>query len=867
MISYDSPGVYIEEIASGPQPITAAPTSVVAIAGATERGPYQQPTRITGWAEFQAVFGRPVSGGYTAHAMYGFFENGGPAAYVVRCDDSETATWAVHADDETPLFDIKAASPGAWGSRLTPSVVPDLTNGSGRLYAGAVELASSITLPATAGQHAVAVASVQGVASGDTVLVVTPAGQRQATVASVDTVQSKLTLDVLAGPELTLSPKATWVAAQVPKGATALRPASGGGFHRGEALAVLTPSMRRRSVVVGGVTDAATGPLLSLAEPLDPALPAGEFAVRTVRMSARLPKVAVPDARILMLTDLVWDDETVPQDGDLTEGHHAVASDGLPGAWHTGDKRLKFSARVPVGPVEVDVQVAARPFEEKVRLEHPTREELRDAYSFVPNGTDLTLDDDEGTTLTLKRKTGAADGWEPLLPDPADKVWQRVRIGKPADATDGLVVRCVRRPEPGTDFIELEGDTKHAVKSVEKHGNAYLVFVEGSGTVAVGTGLRYPLYRFERTSLTAQRFTLKVSEDGTAAESYGQLALHPDHPRYYLKDGIVNGVSARIAVFPKNPPAMDPAAKPLFVHDVRAGSNRTVAAAGLKRGFTELERVTEPAMVICPDVLCLADEQLQTDVVGAMTRHCEEFRRFAIVDPPHYGDQDPERDRKLAEWRGKVVNSIQAGTYAPHVRMVNLVPEAAERIVTVPPSGFVAGVFARTDRERGVHKAPANERVHGIVGLAQEYTQRRQDLLNPAGVNLIRSFPARGTRVWGARTSTDDAMWRYVNVRRLFNMVETSIERSTNWVVFEPNNQDTWLRIRVSVENFLDQLFRAGALAGTSPEQAYRVRVGLGETMTETDVDLGLVVTQVAIAPVKPAEFVVFRFSHKRLTE
>ena len=185
----------------------------------------------------------------------------------------------------------------------------------------------------------------------------------------------------------------------------------------------------------------------------------------------------------------------------------------------------------------------------------------------------------------------------------------------------------------------------------------------------------------------------------------------------------------------------------------------------------------------------------------------------------------------------------------------------------VPPSGFVAGVFARTDRERGVHKAPGNERVNGIVGLAEQYSQRRQDLLNPNAVNLIRSFPGRGTRIWGARNATDDVTWRYVNVRRLFSMIETSVDRSTQWVVFEPNTATTWIRIKVSVENFLDQQWRAGALAGTRPEEAYRVRVGLGETMTETDIDVGLVITEVAIAPAKPAEFVVFRFSHKRLSE
>jgi phage tail sheath protein FI len=267
-------------------------------------------------------------------------------------------------------------------------------------------------------------------------------------------------------------------------------------------------------------------------------------------------------------------------------------------------------------------------------------------------------------------------------------------------------------------------------------------------------------------------------------------------------------------------------------------------------------------MVICPDILTLEDPLLQVDVIGAMIGHCERFRRYALVDAPNYAD-----DQELVKWRNAAVDSTYAGVFAPHLKIVNLDPDAVDRYRIVPPSGFIAGVFARTDQQRGVHKAPGNERVRGIVGLSQAYTTGRQDLLNPVAVNLVRIFPGRGTRLWGARNATDDVTWRYVNVRRLFNAIETSIERGTQWVVFEPNTTTTWLRVKVSIENFLDQQWRAGALAGTTAAEAFRVRVGLAQTRTETDLALGLIVIEVAIAPAKPAEFVVFRFSHKRLTE
>jgi phage tail sheath protein FI len=865
VISYQSPGVYIEEVAAGPQPVTAAPTSVVAIVGATRRGPVQEPTRITGWSEFQTVFGsRPVAGGYTAQAVYGFFENGGPAAYVVRADDSVRATWEVlRADDTTVEFGVEATSPGSWANELGVAVTLDTTAGSGVLYASGVVLATDGTFTAGEQQKTLTVQSVVGVAAGDPVQIVTVAGApRPATVDSVDTPGSRLTLSVPAGEELALPAKATWVVAAVPSTALTLRLAAGAGFQRGDVLSAVTPSMARVSAVVDGMTAGAPGLTLTLASQVNQVVPGGEFAVRVVRLTADLPQPTSPDPKVVPLSALSWKDTPVPETGDLETGHQAVAAGGLTGAWEKARTRLEFPAAVPAGPVEIDVRLAARQFRETVTLDHPSRASLAERYSFVPNGTVLKLSGAGGATLSLTRDSAAADGWATAGSDPEDKVWTEVEVLKPADATKGIVVRCVRPPEPGSDFIELAPGKRHAIARAEHQGgNVHVIAVEGTSPVTVGDTGRYPLFAFRTTTLSPLRFALKVTERGTEVESYTQLAVHPDHPRFYQKDGLVNGVSPRITVGPPTGGALTPQVLPRFVRPKVAGSDRPITTAGLKKGFDQLERVAEPAMVICPDVLTFTDTLLQADVVGAMTRHCEEFRRFAIIDAPAY------RDEALAEWRSSVVNSVQAATYAPHLKMVNLEADSVERIVTVPPSGFVAGVFARTDRERGVHKAPANERVSGIVGSVEDYTQRRQDLLNPAGVNLIRAFPGRGTRVWGARTSSDDVLWRYVNVRRLFNLIETSVERSTNWVVFEPNTQDTWLRIRVSVENFLDQLFRSGALAGTSPEQAYRVRVGLGETMTETDVDLGLVITEVAVAPAKPAEFVIFRFSHKRLTE
>jgi hypothetical protein len=169
-------------------------------------------------------------------------------------------------------------------------------------------------------------------------------------------------------------------------------------------------------------------------------------------------------------------------------------------------------------------------------------------------------------------------------------------------------------------------------------------------------------------------------------------------------------------------------------------------------------------------------------------------------------------------------------------------------------------VWARNDATRGVHKAPANEVVRGAVAVATQITKGEHDLLNPVGVNCVRAFPGRGIRIWGARTLSSDPSWRYINVRRLFNYVETSILSGTNWVVFEPNDPDLWGRMRRTIAGFLYRVWLDGALFGTTPEQAYYVKCD-DETNPSEVIEAGQVVCEIGIAPVKPAEFVVFRLA------
>ena len=239
------------------------------------------------------------------------------------------------------------------------------------------------------------------------------------------------------------------------------------------------------------------------------------------------------------------------------------------------------------------------------------------------------------------------------------------------------------------------------------------------------------------------------------------------------------------------------------------------------------------------------------EVQMSLIAHCENLKsRFAVLDMP----KDRKKTDELLEYRD-MFDSHYAAFYHPWLQIFDPV---SKKNMLAPPSGSMLGIYARTDNTVGVHKAPANEVVRACTGLASNYNTAEQDLLNPKGVNLIRSFPGRGIRVWGARTATSNATWKYINVRRLFIYLEESIRVNTNWVVFEPNTEALWGRVKRTIEMFLASTWRSGALAGSSPSEAFFVEIGRS-TMTQDDIDNGRLICVIGAAPVKPAEFVIFR--------
>ncbi|MFM6039013.1 MAG: phage tail sheath family protein [Sphaerospermopsis kisseleviana] len=286
------------------------------------------------------------------------------------------------------------------------------------------------------------------------------------------------------------------------------------------------------------------------------------------------------------------------------------------------------------------------------------------------------------------------------------------------------------------------------------------------------------------------------------------------------------------------------------------------------RGIFEIDEIT---MLACPDLMRAYEAQvLNLDqvhgIMELMISMCEGSasgdipnppNRMVLIDPP----LDAVKPQQVVEWLNRFNRrSMFAALYYPWIKVAN--PRDRGNPILVPPCGHIMGVWARTDETRGVYKAPANEVPRGVIGLGYETNFREQELLNPLGINCIRTFPNRGIRVWGARTlvEPDKTEWRYISVRRLISYIEKSIELGTQWVVFEPNDEDLWARVRRTVSNFLERIWREGALFGASPQQAFYVKCDEELNPPETRM-LGRLYIEVGVCPVRPAEFVIFRVS------
>lgn len=470
-------------------------------------------------------------------------------------------------------------------------------------------------------------------------------------------------------------------------------------------------------------------------------------------------------------------------------------------------------------------------------------------------GREVTLTVVDGTHFTVAPPVGATATW------PTGTSVTRLR-----PAGNGTSMRLANASSL-YDFAVLEFDngTQKETVVVDQDGvNGNVVSFQPALANAYFEGHKARAIEME----VAARYR---AADGriVAQESLQNLRLHDDQSTSFversvqLQSTLVNvttvppanggGYSeSNLAQFPTSPGAE-------WV-DLTSGNNAyadlTVddfvgrdGGSGNRTGIQALEDIEELSLVAAPGMW-------SSTVQSALIRHCEQLRyRFAVIDPRDRLSIQGVRDFRDA------IDTKYAALYYPWLEVRD---PSVRRNVVVAPALHMIGLYARVDVNRGVHKAPANEVIGGITRIALDVNQREQDMLNPKGINALRFFPGRGSRVWGARTLSSDSSWKYVNVRRIFIYVEASIDRGTQWVVFEPNDEPLWARVRATITNFLTTTWRSGMLQGTTPEEAFFVKCDR-TTMTQDDIDNGRLICLIGIAPVKPAEFVIFRIQQKTL--
>jgi len=471
-----------------------------------------------------------------------------------------------------------------------------------------------------------------------------------------------------------------------------------------------------------------------------------------------------------------------------------------------------------------------------------------------------------------------------------------------------VTFRVVGRPVSSTRFLaEASADSLLRVSVQERLAatdpwgaavvSTYRKDVAGDGSVtwprAAGTGpdpLVVADTMFDATPLRRSTTELLLLSVGfTDADGYAQgfdeLSFARSHPRWvgavlaeqptnraaqlenliglrFGADVTAAGLQAAIGALPALPGDDDGRT---YV-DLAGGSDGSAPVAGNEttpgsyaHGLFVLAGLEDISIVAAPGSSAFAEAQA---VQNALISHAERRRayRIAVLDTP-----PQQLPGQVREARGRI-DSKYAALYYPWVTVPNpLARPGYDNIpkeITLPPSGFVCGIYARNDTERGVYKAPANEVVRGALRFEADINFATQEVLNPIGVNVLRYLSGRGYRLWGARLASSDPEWKYVSDRRYFNYLEASIDRGTQWAVFEPNGERLWANVRQTITDFLYSEWKGGALLGTSPEEAFFVRCDRS-TMTQNDLDNGRLVCLIGVAIIRPAEFVIFRIGQK----
>ncbi len=819
-MEYLAPGVYVEEVASGNKPIEGASTSTAGMVGVTQRGPVNQPTLVTSFGDFNRLYGglldhRTFTQGRDSlpYAVQGFFNNGGQRVYVSRII-GPAATFAnadIYAAPVTGSAQTSLAARGVAGTDTI--VVNDDTNivANDELLLADDVRSEYVTVDAAPVSN-----STLALSAGLRTAVVSTNAVTAQTITPGADLTADITADMLADGGLIIDPavEATLVAGQVIEitdtenaGATEYVTVTANGsatFDEGGLLfdhPVATTTMRVVTAADGAATDALSADSAEGDNLLALDSSAG-FAVGDV--------VQINGAELAVLTGVP---STITLAAELTNSHAL------------GVNAFK---QVPMLRVRAHYQGL---------WGNLVRANVRPTHLLETTVTNDAFDGDN--VVVLDAIFGLSSGSYVAFSDTNGEL-QTLQVGSVNRATNEVTF---------TDPLTVDVQAGSTAASKE-----YDLIVE----------------RLEND---------KVVE----AEVFENLGMHPEHNRYgpkivgsynrgtdiatssgesdliRLSDLSVDNLGDNIdALIPNRASDLSDRVPRMLSNGIDDLDNITdltyigSVTPGARSGIHSLENEESISMVAVPG---RTDVSLQK----ALITHCERMRyRFAVIETP--------RDSNLSDaiTHRQNYDTTRAAIYHPWLVIPDQFGERGD-LLRVAPSGYVMGIYARTDTTRGVWKAPANEVVRGILQFESAITKGEQDILNPINVNAFRDFRTanRGLRLWGGRTLSSDASWKYVSVRRLFLFLEQSIERGLQFAVFEPNNETLWATVKQSISNFLISVWRDGGLEGVVEEEAFFVNVGYNVTMTQTDIDNGRLIVEVGVAAVKPAEFVIIRIGQK----
>jgi len=812
MPEYLAPGVYVEEVPSGNKPLEGVSTSTTGMVGVTRRGPVNEPTLTTSFADFVRKFG-----GYLDHrvmpanpagldldalpyAADGFFTNGGQRLYVTR-----------------------VAGPGAAHALVDLYGVPQTNTAD-----------TALSQRVAAGEDTLLLDDGTNISNGDRLLI-HDGPRSEYVVAQSDPVAVGVRIyGQLAGdhadgaavtPQTVTEGDPFAAAADFDAGDTTLALVSVGDLAAAELLRIQDTANGNITeyVSIASVDGGANTVDLDAALQFDH--PAATTEIHRVTFTAgtatALSEAAEAGDFLLSLDDTT--DFAV--DGVLIIGSEMHAVRSVVSSLSIVTSETQF---IHTGGTVVMRQIP-----------------LLRVYARDPGawGNDLRLTVRNASVLETRANGNFTVGDSPII----------------LDAVFSL---------SGGSVLEFDGGTRQLVASVNANDNE--VDFVGGITVNVSDDDNVNSIEFD---LIVER--LNGNGKVVESEAFMNLGMHSGHTRY---------APNTVGVFDEGAMASEGAGESALIRLVDLTTNDTdrlaVPFAGvtsmLDDGDDDFGNITNQTYIGLPSTdpdlrtgiyameniddisITAVPGQWDQDVQNRLLSHCAYMRyRFAVLDS--------EANARMADVQTQrsLYDTTYGTLYYPWLTISDSFGRNGD-VLHIPPSGHVAGVYARTDVQRGVHKAPANEVVMGIRDLQVRLTKGEQDILNPKHINCIRDFRDmnRALRIWGARTLSSDPEWKYINVRRLFLMVEKTIETGTQWAVFEPNAEPLWATIYRSVSNFLTTVWRSGALEGTKAEEAFFVKVDR-TTMTQDDIDNGRLIVIVGIAPVKPAEFVIFRISQK----